>query len=87
MGEYIAVEQGALIAYELRADGSWESVHHSFEPLLPGGEVWTFSYGDRVEIDLAQLVFVAERRADVQDLLREQEHEQQFRELMAVMDW
>lgn len=28
-GEYIPVEHGVLIAYELRADGSWDSVHHS----------------------------------------------------------
>lgn len=85
-GEYVPVEHGALIAYELRADGSWDTVHYSFEPLLlPGGEVWTFSYGDRVEIGPAQLVPVANRRSDVEGLLREQE--QQFREIMAAMDW
>ncbi len=40
-----------------------------------------------MEIDLAQLTPVANRRSDVQGLVREQEHELEFRELMAVMDW
>lgn len=86
-GEYVPAAHGALIAYELRTDGLWERVHCSFFPRLPGGELLTFFQGASVEIDLARLIVVAARRSDVQDSLHELEQDQQFRELMAVMDW
>ena len=86
-GGHVTRQHGALVAYQLRDDGLWDSVHDCYSPRLPRGQRWCFAHGDAVKIDTKQLTVVADRRTTVQDNFREQQIERQFREIMATMEW
>lgn len=86
-GEYAAKQHGALAAYQLRDDGLWDSVYHCSSPRVLGGGEWKFVYGDVVEIGQECLKPVADSRFYIQAEFRELQIDQQFREIMAAMDW
>jgi hypothetical protein len=87
LGEDVPDTDGSLIAFELRADGQWDSVYCSVPLFLPEEEGCVMCYGDTVTIDLEELVHLAGCRSKVQDILLEQECERRIRELMATIEW
>ena len=86
-GEYIPKEHGALVAFQLRSDGVWDSLYHCYSDLLPGGDPWTVVYGDALNIDPSRLEPVAESRLFIQAEFHEQELDRRFYEIMAEMEW
>jgi len=86
-GEHVPRQHGALIAYQLRADGFWDSLYDCHTPRLPDADSWCFAYGGIKSINLGDLVYVAENRSTLQAEFQERELDQKFREIMAVMEW
>ena len=86
-GFHVMQQQGALVAFELRDDGLWDTLYDQITRRFLGWKRWGTVYGAPVKIGLNMLEHFADSRFAIKDAYQTREIDQKFRAIMADMEW